>query len=491
MSNYIDSATFDIQPGALVGTMTFRRGLNLLSGENGTFKTKLLQALRSGAVISYHENQEASPPRVQAISPKRNSQRRAVQQIYDEMRRSNTKLDAYLSARNIDDGTFEPYPSLGDLFYVVYNDLCRDGGDQIEKMYDAVTDFNGVIKRIFEHYELQATWDSTLGAPSISLLKHGVTQVPLEGLSLGEQEILSLATYIHSSRDSYDIFLIDEPEVHLNWHLEEKLFEFLDDYCQSYEKQMVVVTHSRVTFMQRFLSKTTFLFWEAGRVKWGPELAGEQRRRLAGDAIDIIRLGAFTKPVFFVEDDCQAQVVEEVARALGTDIIVSQCGNKSNVRSLYQFARIESWPTSYFVEDGDNEEPPFINPQFIHLDKYCIECYLLDPAIASVVTGQTEENIRQLIFDSILDKKQLIFRRNKFFEFLLDHLTVDHITEENLAKLDASIIMNSFLEEIGWSRADYIKRYVQVCHSRTVLESVLPKAIVEAIDSATMPQPVS
>jgi ATPase subunit of ABC transporter with duplicated ATPase domains len=312
MGNYIETATFNIPPGSLAGTMEFKRGLNLLSGENGTFKTKLLQALKGGATLAYHESPEQSTPRIQAISPKRNAQRRAFQQIYTESRRNDTKLEGVLNARSIDDATFEAYPSLGELFYVVYNDFCRDGGNQADKMNDAAADFNRVIGRIFDQYKLQANWDTVFGAPQISLLKHAITQVPLEGLSLGEQEILSLATYINSSRNTFDIFLIDEPEVHLNWHIEEKLFDFLDDFCEENDKQMIVVTHSRVVFTQRFLPKTTFLFWEDGRVKWGPELTGEQRRRLAGDAIEIIRLGAFTKPAFFVEDDCHALVLEEV-----------------------------------------------------------------------------------------------------------------------------------------------------------------------------------
>lgn len=484
MGNYLEAATFDIQPGAVVGTMTFRRGLNLLSGENGTFKTKVLQALRSGAALAYHENYEPTSPRVQAISPKRNAIRRAALQIYNEQRRNDTKLEAVLNARNIDDGTFEAYPSLGDLFYVVYHDLCRDGGNQVERMNETVADFNGVIKRIFEHYELVAAWDENLGAPRISLLKHGITEVPLEGLSLGEQEILSLATYIHSSRNSFDIFLIDEPEVHLNWHLEEKLFDFLDDLCQTDDKQMIVVTHSRVAFTQRFLPKTTFLFWEDGRIKWGPELAAEQRRRLAGEAIEIIRLGAFSKPTFFVEDNCQELVVQEIAHVLDADIIVSPCGNKENVRSLYRFAQIERWPSSFFVEDGDNEGTPYTDPHFIHLDKYCIECYLLNPTIASVVTGRTEEEVRQTVLDSIVDNSDKIFRRNRFFEFLIDGLTVEHITEESLAKLDATVVMERFLRKAGLSQNEYITRYVRACHEQAVLKSVLPTAIVEVIENA-------
>ena len=232
MGNYIENAVFDIQPGAFSGTMDFQPHVNLLSGENGTFKTKILQALRSGARLTLHQDVQEHPLKVQAISPKRNAQRKAVREIYNEMRRTDKKLQEYLTEKSIVDTTFEEYPSLGDLFYAVHKELCRDGGDQVDKMNEVKEEFNGVIRQIFEHYELRARWDDALGAPDISMLKHGATEVPLEGLSLGEQEILSLALYIHSSARSYDVFLIDEPEVHLNWHLEERLFAFLEDFCE-------------------------------------------------------------------------------------------------------------------------------------------------------------------------------------------------------------------------------------------------------------------
>src|SRR5262249_15679484 len=160
----------------------------------------------------------------------------------DQIRSENIRFDGLINERNINDATFEPYPALGDLFYVYYDHLRKDGGSQTEKMRQTVDEFNNVIKRVFPHYQLPANWNPTAGSPKIELLKHGVTHVPLEGLSLGEQEVLSLAISVFASRERYEVFLIDEPEVHLNWHLEERLFEFLDDYCQINNKQMIVVT---------------------------------------------------------------------------------------------------------------------------------------------------------------------------------------------------------------------------------------------------------
>jgi len=155
MRNYIESADLNIQGGLLAGTIAFKPGLNLISGENGTFKTKLLQSLAAGSGV--HLKSPTANLRRQAISPKRNAQRRAFQQIYAQLRQQNVKLEGLLNTRGINDAAFEEYPALGDLFYVVYEDFCRDGGNQIDKMQKSAIELNRVISRLFLHYALVAT----------------------------------------------------------------------------------------------------------------------------------------------------------------------------------------------------------------------------------------------------------------------------------------------------------------------------------------------
>src|SRR5262249_37387704 len=155
--------------------------------------------------------------------------RQHVQEILGELRRASISLTSLLVARNFGDQTFDQYPSFGQLFYARYSELCRDGGNQIEKMQQAYEEFNdSIVQPIFEHYRLVSEWNESISGPQIHFIRNGLRDVPLQGLSLGEQEVLSLAASLHSSAKEYDVFLIDEPEVHLNWHLEERLFAFLD-----------------------------------------------------------------------------------------------------------------------------------------------------------------------------------------------------------------------------------------------------------------------
>ena len=106
-----------------------------------------------------------------------------------------------------------------------------------------------------------------MGSPNIRLKKND-NELSIESLSLGEQEIMSLVINLYASRDANNVFLIDEPEIHLNWHLKEKLFQFLDWFCDEYEKQIIIATHSRVAFTSRFIDRTQFFSGRTATSSW-------------------------------------------------------------------------------------------------------------------------------------------------------------------------------------------------------------------------------
>ncbi len=70
--------------------------------------------------------------------------------------------------------------------------------------------------------------------------------------------MIALMCALIYSKNSAETFLIDEPEIHLNWSLEEKLFEFFDWFCSTFERQIIVVTHSRVIFLEKYEGKRQF-----------------------------------------------------------------------------------------------------------------------------------------------------------------------------------------------------------------------------------------
>ncbi|ANP46058.1 AAA family ATPase [Candidatus Viadribacter manganicus] len=483
MQNYIDFVSLNILNGILSGKMEFLPGLNLIGGENGTLKTKVLQQLKSGGPVAKDPSKAL---RIQAFSPKRNSERRAANQIVQTFRQQNRTFDTLMGERlaaNINDASFDNYPSLGELYYLVFDQRCRDGTDRRAHMGAVTSEFNKVIQTIFAEYELVADWDDKAGSPLIRMRKHGTIEFPIEALSLGEQEILSLVTCIHSGRDNFDVFLIDEPEVHLNWHLEEKLFGFLDDICATDGKQVIVVTHSRAMFTRRYLPKAQFLFWEGSKVKWGKELSTDQRRRIAGEAIEIIRLGEFAKTTFFVEDASHERFVNALAAHFGGKVATSLCGNSSNVKSLYKLSLAEDgWSNAYFLIDGDNEGNPFPGAdRFIHLPVYCADNILIDPEPLAAEYGKDVHEVRQIILDAILEKRGEILKKNKFLDFLLDEWKPAQISYERVSRLDGSAIIKRIAIALGDNEVGLTAKMIGRLASSGQLESRLPKNLVDAL----------
>ncbi len=488
MANHIVSANLDIFNGLLHGTMHFAPGLNIISGENGTLKTRLLQSLKGSGVASAVPGQ---PLRIQAISPKRNSERRAVEGILHAFRQHNRTWETTLNERlggQINDQSFEAYPSLADLFYLQFEHRSRDGSDRQQHMRQLTTDMNAVIQAVFPHYALVADWDLQLGAPRIRMRKRANVEFPIESLSLGEQEVLSLIASIDAAKDRMDVYLIDEPEVHLNWHLEERLFSFLDDICERNDKQIIVVTHSRTIFKPRFLPKAQFLYWsDDSTVMWSQELSAEQKRRLAGDAIEVIALGEFSKPTFFVEDSAHTRVFRAIADLYGVEISTSECGNSANVKSLFTYQKAHGrWPNSIFVIDGDNQGNPMPGePQFVQLPVYCVENLFLDPSLLAQVCKRDVAEVRQLLVDSISAQRGQIFRKNKFFEFLADAIGSEHMTYERLSTFDGSLIFPDLLSRIGMTWDDLTRAYLRLAKASGWLSTHVPAEVLAQFELPT------
>jgi len=481
MNPYIENVPVNIQDGLFEHTISFNKGLNILSGENGTLKTKILSAIKSQNPTT-NDGQKAT---VMAFSPKRNVERKNVEQLYNEIRQQNREFPKYIQDRLqkvMQDNTFDNYASFAEVFLVVYEERCKDGGEQISKMEEVNKELNKVLRKIFPNYELISNWNTDRGAPNIRLKKEGHT-ISMENLSLGEQEILALASNLYAAKDKNYIFLVDEPELHLNWHLEESLFNYFDWFCNEYDKQLIIATHSRVVFKTPFLEKTRFLYWKEGKVLMDKEIPDEQRLRIAGDQVNIIKLGEFPGVTFFVEDQQHCDVIKAIAKVLNCDVVFEPCKSSSNVRRLYELSEIQGgWHNCYFLEDGDNENNPYPNkPNFIHLDKYCIENYLLDFETMAIISNKETLDLQKIILDIIIDKKDLLLKKNKNLDFLFRFLRPNMITQEILAQFDGSIIFLPTLERLGIEPHYYLDQYVMTLKNKSKLNQLFPEQLINRI----------
>jgi hypothetical protein len=485
MSSYVDSVTINCWDGHFNQTLRFTPGLNIIGGENGTGKTQVLKQIKAGT-------RTVSPPnstvRVYALSPKRNAERRAIEAVVGQFR--DTLLTTAITQRigeGFDDATFTKYHSVQELFYMVFNDRLRPGNASPQSVArEVAAEFTGIIQETFPDYRLEGDWNPNSGVsgnPTLSLLKSGGIPVPASALSCGEQEVFSLILNLYLWRDSSETFLIDEPELHLNWSLEERLFTFFQSFSARFHRQVIVVTHSRVIFTEPFYGQCQFLRWIEGQVVCTRELTPAERNRVAGEAIEVVRLGDSNRPSFFVEDEAQRQVLSTLSKSAGSDVVISPCGNKANVQSLFEHFRARGdLAGKTFIRDGDGEGNPFPGePSFVHLSRYCIENYLLDLEAVSRVTGLTDAVVKAKLIEAIRDRGGRLLPKQPRMTFLLERLNPQDLDQKLLDSLNASEFLDAFLGKVGVKRDDFLERYVGDLATRGKLREVFPEGILDRI----------
>jgi predicted ATPase len=501
MTQFITSVEVNLVEGKFKKIVHFNSGFNIISGENGTLKTKLIQAIRSSNVIKSNPhpgskssneaivNVENQGKELNAIfiSPKRNSEKRSIEAIFEKLRNQMPHMTADMSPFiQFEDNNYKTYPSFGELFYKSFSDKNKLGGDQIACMNEVLYDFNLVISKIFHDYKLIADWSVELGRPEIKLDKGNRGIVPLESISLGEQEILSLVLNLYDNRNSCDTIFIDEPETHLNWHLEEKLFNYFFDFSKSFCKQIIIVTHSRIIFREMFLKQTQFLYWtESGEIEVSSKPNDKVKTILAGEIPEIIKLGNFDRLTFFVEDSAHELIIATLSNKFGVEVNCIKCGNSQNVKTLFKQSKIiGEWGSAIFLVDGDNQGNEFPGERnFIHLDNYCLENYFLNKSVLSKLLNKTEEEVIEIIIEIIKKRKQEILKNFVSFDFLLDRIVSTDVEEIFLSKIDASKILPLVIKKTGLKdKEEFYSEYMSTALELRILSEVLPNDLVSLFE---------
>jgi hypothetical protein len=145
-----------------------------------------------------------------------------------------------------------------------------------------------------------------------------------------------------------------------------------------------------------------------------------------------------------------------------------------------------------FIEDGDNEgAPSFAGPDFLHLDKYCMENYLLDARVITSLWSISEDEFRAMLFSCISDNKDKILGKNKFLDFLWIQFRSDQLTPSLLAKLDASLVLECFCKKFDATVTEYIAAYIEGANALDLLEEVFPEELIAWIRGSNGTSPAA
>ncbi|MEI7425941.1 MAG: AAA family ATPase [Candidatus Moraniibacteriota bacterium] len=400
MSRYIKAVKLNLWNNTFICDVIFSNGLNVISGSNGTGKTKLLQFIQEHNNNSDHQvilDDNTYSTTISAFSPQRNAQKTLAQQAMQlfrgDINATQNTLNTFKNQLIQDDG-FQTLKAISEYFvYSAEDETNRDGNTNKNDAAEITKNiFEKVIKKVFD-FEIDFVFNSSNKSYDLIFKKDGVA-LKTTDLSHGENAVIVLMCALIFGKDSADTFLIDEPETHLNWSLEEKLFEFFDWYCSEYDKQIIAVTHSRVIFLDKYKDKRQFFERKGSVVQVSEKPSKELISQLAGDTVNLIEGITSQSKLVYVEDNSHKTILESIAKKLNINIDIQVCnGGCEKVKDISKAFKSLNVNNVYFLIDGDNkplesDQKKLLHKNTIQLKKYCIENYLLDMGILNLYKAQ-------------------------------------------------------------------------------------------------------
>ena len=472
-------------------TVEFSQGINFIAGENGTGKSRLLELIKNNLnnpSIVVPESAALLPERTAFYNPKRNAQKKDIVGLSDQLKREGKKIETFIAqlAQNYAEGSVD-YPNFPDLLVTEIDQVISSNRTPSYAVNKVKKDFEKVIKKVLPYFDIEARWDTTSGQPELNLKKYGMS-ISSGKVSIGENEIISLTTSIYASRKIYDIYLIDEPEIHLNWSLEKNLFDYLNWFATSEKKQLIIITHSPVVFEKEYESKTTFLGWDNGNIVPKKDVTENIASSLASRIASTIQvLDDAYDHTFVVEDNMHKYVLDAIAKEKSKKILVLVAGDKKKVISMHKVIS-PTLSNIYFMVDGDNDDynNSKLSGNIFALKKYCIENYLLDTRILSGISKssaiKSEIQIKELIIQKIKTHRNPEFKKRYIAYIKLADLDANKFFEI-MDTIDGSFLINEtdLISDLGFSQKEvFVNSYINFAkHNRRlhILFSEIAKKI--------------
>jgi predicted ATP-dependent endonuclease of OLD family len=455
-----------------------QRQLTIITGPNGSGKSAVLKKIKEmhgGTTILYN--------------PKRNSLRKAFVQAVNDVDRGNRRKNNLLSelSQGWNDTNSLPYPSFQETVVAEFRELLDDPDpkETFESMLHRISDeYSVLLKEIFPEYKAIG-WKIEKGGLVFKIEKYGKYVVNAEELSTGEQEILSLVFSVNSIKDNCKILLIDEPEQHLNWSLERNLFNYLKKFSRSFNKQVIVATHSRVIFENRFKNNCIYLYFDKNKnIAVSPTAPENIRKQIAGDAVKLLVTSKNTN-VIYLEDDFQERVINKLTQLLKISKKVTPiiAVDKKTVTNLYktsiQNPNSPAFKNAYFLVDGDNKPDKYPDDnRYIHLGKNrCIETYFLDFKCLKNISNRNINEIKKTfcyLVNKIKDEKS---KENLLYK---GEIKENDLKPELIKKFNPKKILQPLIRYLGFENEDdFIEKYIQyVIKNKSRLRRIFDEKLI-------------
>ncbi len=279
--------------------------------------------------------------------------------------------------------------------------------------------------------------------------------------------------------------MIDEPELHLNWALEERLFKFLRKFAINNKKQVIVSTHSRIIFSQEFKDNCVFLYFDENKlIKVTKNAPPNLLKEVSGEVIKY-SLASNVKTIF-VEDKRHKQALKILGKLFdNTNYNLQPLGSKTNLLAIYNAIKQDPqgglFKESYVLIDGDGEtdKDPAEN-RYIKLKKYSIESYFLEIKTLSKITGKTIAQIKKIMTQALNDYKKKKAKDNFLFIGDLPKSAIDLKVIEN-SKISKELF-GRVCKKLGITEYNLMKKYFEYLHSNSKLKQHIGSKLTNFFD---------
>jgi len=487
-----------VQPNLLNGLLTSKvsieSGLTIIAGANGTGKSKFLESIKNNtSALDVQSDEGVTAPTVTAFSPKRNSVKRAFKELVSESISQNRKLANRLQeivGAGFQDTTYADYPSFPEMFFHAFrsNDSAATTNHQ-QALDRTIREYNEIIRSVFKGIELVAEWNETDGVPELMIKKEEIgNPIQINEVSTGEQEILSLIFNVNAAAESCNLILIDEPEVHLNWGLETKLFAYFKNFASDKNIQIIVTTHSRVINLPEYRDLVRYFYWHEHKVDVGNTLPKEQIEAVAGEAIQFVQALPAQQSTIFVEDKMQKDFVTCLLKLYKKDtskVKINISHDKGTVLNLFKALKDrdeindESFKM-FFLVDGDGDKKIKSTEYFIQLDKYSIESYFFSDLDAlKKASGLRKPKIESKIYKAL---KAFSLNGNKKNESVFKMFLKYAILDKKIinSKIYDLIDCKPIVKALGIGTINAVEKYVE-CLGVDGSKKVFDKKLIDFI----------